>query len=116
MERKNNFRKYRLCIGNSYCCYTKECFKMMIDLDIKAFYVGNLLCFKHTGWIINLDTMKVKCASEDEINELMTQPYKEIKIPYDYVFMLNHHRDNMVVVERVIKEMKMVTDQHCLDQ
>jgi hypothetical protein len=89
---------------------------MMVDLDIKAYLYENVLCITRTGCFIDFDTMKLRYASDKDINDFMAQPHKEIKIPYDYIFMLNHHRDNMCVVNRVIKEMKMIIDLHKKDQ
>ena len=60
--------------------------------------------------------MYLETVSDEKIKELLSKPYQVIKIPYDYVFMINHHRDNLIVVNRALKEIKMVIDQHRLDQ
>lgn len=116
MERKINFWWNRFCYWFYYFYSYKGNIKVIIDLDIKAFLINNILCFKNTGWLFHIDTMKLETVSDERIKELLSQPYKEICIPYDYVFMINHHRNNEIVVTRALKEIKMVIDQHHLNQ
>ncbi len=89
---------------------------MIVDLDIKAFLIDKILCFKNTGWVFHIDEMYLETVSDETIKELLSKPYQEIRIPYDYVFMIIHHRDNTIVVDRALKEIKMVIDQHYLNQ
>lgn len=116
MERTTDFWWHRLCSRLINFCLNTGNNKMMLDLSIKAFLVDNILCIKNRGWFINIDKLIIETVSDEKINNLILLPHEIIMIPYDYIFMINHHRNNPVVVERSLKEIKMVIDQHRLNQ